>query len=358
MTARGRAIAALVVVGATIAAIVGAVVDLPAFLRAYLLGWVLALGLSLGAFTFLCVHHLVGGRWGAAIRPQLAAACETLPLLALLFVPIALGVRAIFPWTDDGFMQATPLRAAKAGYLDTGLFFVRSAAALAAWSVIGVALARVRPGRLRPGLAALGLVVYFLTITTGSVDWILSLDPDMSTSAFGLDIAAGNAVAGLAAVVLVAVVRPARALASERLHDLGTLLFASVMLWAYVAFSQYLLVWAADLPRQSAWYLTRIRGPWLWLGCALIVLHFAAPFVALLFRGIKRSRPAMAAICAGLVLMHFVELCWLMLPARGLVGAATFHWLDVVVPLALAGLWTVALARRLGAPAHAEGEGS
>lgn len=336
------------------AAAIGALAELPAFLRAYLLGWSLWLGVALGAFMFLCVHHLVGGRWGAAIRPPLAAACETLPLLALLFVPIALGVRAIFPWADDAFMQATPLRAAKAAYFDGGLFLARSATALALWSVLGFMLARVRPGRLRPGLAALGLVVYFLTITTASVDWILSLDPDMSTSAFGLDIAMGNAVAGLAVVVLTAAVLAGRGpraprLPSDRVHDLGTLLFASVMLWAYVAFSQYLLVWAGDLPRESAWYLARLRGPWLWTGWSLVALHFAAPFLLLLFRPIKRSLPSLAALAAGLVAMHFVELCWLMLPARALVAGAAFHWLDIVVPLALAALWTAVFALRLDA---------
>lgn len=342
-------------VGFTLAALIGVLVDLPAFLRAYLIGWLLWLGVALGAFSWLCVHHLVGGRWGAAIRPSLAAACETLPALAVLFVPIALGASAIFPWTDAAFLHATPLRAAKAAYLDEPFFLARSAVALALWSGLGVALARAGD-RLRPGLAAFGLIFYFLSVTTGAVDWVLSLDPGTSSSAFGLNLALGNAVAGLAAVIVVAAVRPGRTpLPVERVHELGTLLFASVMLWAYVAFTQYLLVWAADLPRQSAWYLARVRGPFMALAVALVALHFAAPFVLLLFRPIKRRLLWLAVIAGGLVVMHLVELCWWILPARALVpdGRAIVHWLDVIVPLGLFVPWALVFGRRWAAASAA-----
>lgn len=348
MTIRLRRV--LLVLALTGAAALGVFLDLPAFLRAWLLGWLMWLGVALGAFSLLCVHHLVGGRWGAAIRPTLAAASETLPVLAVLFVPVALGARAIFPWTDPALLHATPLRAAKAAYLDGTFFLARSIVALALWSALGVLLARVPADRLRPGLAALGLIVHFLAITSGSVDWILSLDPDTSSSAFGLTIAAGDAVAGLAFAVLIAAAAPLKP-SPARVHDLATMLFTCVMLWAYVAFAQFLLVWAADLPRQAEWYLARSRGAWSWIAGAIAILHFAVPFLLLLFRPIKRHLPFVAAIGALLLFMHFVELCWLVLPARALLPgeARTFHWLDVVVPLALGAWWFLLVSRRLTA---------
>lgn len=318
----------------------------PAFLHAWLLAWLLWLGVALGALVFLCIHHLVRGRWGATVRPVLAAMTRTLPLLALLFLPIALDLDVLYPWTDLEWLQAGPLRAAKAAYLDADFFLARAAVILVVWSVLALRLAR--PER-RPGLAALALVVFFATVTIAAVDWVLSLDPDMSTSAFGLALATGDAVAGWSAVVIaVALVhgRSARAplVVPERAQQLGTLLFAALMLWAYIAFTQYLLVWGADLPREVGWFLPRIHGDWGLVAWALVGLHFAVPFVLLLQRPIKRSPARLAAVAAFLLSMHYVELLWLVVPSRGL----PLGWLDLAVPLGLGALWALAVRVLLG----------
>lgn len=349
MSPRGTGLMLLAV--ALMALALFAAADQPAsFFRAYLFAWLMLLGVALGAFSLLCVHHLVGGRWGAAIRPQLAAATRTLPALALLFIPIALGLRQLYPWTEPAFLAADPLRAAKAPYLDPTLFLARSSVTLLAWCLLARPLAR--PGPLRPGLAGLALLVYLFTITTATLDWLLSLDPDMSTSAIGLDLATGDAVAGLSFVLLVATCTPARVrLTPERTHELGNLLLAALMLWAYIAFSQYLLVWSADLPRQAAWYITRTQGPWWWCAWAMVTLHFALPFVLLLFRPIKRRRSRLAAVAALLLLMRLVELAWLIFPTR----PVALHWLDPALLLALGALWFAAFLRHLSATeaAHA-----
>lgn len=319
----------------------------PAFLHAWLLAWLLWLGVALGAFVFLCIHHLVRGRWGATVRPLLAAMTRTLPLLALLFLPIALDLDVLYPWTDLAWLQAGPLRAAKAAYLDEAFFLARAAVILVAWSVLASRLAR--PGRRRPGLAALALVIFFATVTIAAVDWILSLDPDMSTSAFGLALATGDAVAGWSAVVIaVALVhgRSAHAplVVPERAQQLGTLLFAALMLWAYIAFTQYLLVWGADLPREVGWFLPRLHGDWGRVAWSLVGLHFAVPFVLLLQRPIKRHPARLAAVAALLLSMHYVELLWLVVPSRGL----PLGWLDLAVPLGLGASWAMAVAVLLG----------
>ncbi|HEY8378498.1 MAG TPA: hypothetical protein VIK91_18515 [Nannocystis sp.] len=328
------------------AAIAAAALASPVFLRAYLLGWVLWLGVALGGFSFLCVHHLVHGRWGEAVRPLLEAAARTIPVLAVLFVPIALGLPRLYAWADAAYMQAEPLRAAKAGYLSPGFFLVRAALVLVAWSALAWALARART--LRPGLAALSLVTYFLTGTTAAVDWVLSLDAGMSSSAFGLHFIAGNAVAGWSFVLIVLALLEGRAgrrqVATERVHELGTLLFVAVMLWGYVAFAQFLLIWSADLPRQAYWYVQRTSGGWAIVAWALVGLHFAAPFVLLLFRAIKRRPGRLAMVAALLLVMHGVELVWLIAPSRPVppAGGSSVHVLDVVLPLVL-GLVYVAL---------------
>ncbi|PCC72107.1 hypothetical protein SAMN02745121_01316 [Nannocystis exedens] len=318
----------------------------PAFLHAWLLAWLLWLGVALGAFVFLCIHHLVRGRWGDIVRPLLAAMTRTLPLLALLFLPIALDLDVLYPWTDREWLQAGPLRAAKAAYLDPSFFLARAVVILVAWSALASRLAR--PGR-RPGLAALALVVFFVTITIAAVDWVLSLDPDMSTSAFGLALATGDAVAGWSVVVIaVALVhgRSARArlVVPERAQQLGTLLFAALMLWAYIAFTQFLLVWGADLPREVGWFLPRIHGDWGGVAWALVGLHFAVPFVLLLQRPIKRALPRLAAVATWLLLMHAVELLWLVVPSRAL----PLGWLDLAVPPGLGALWVLAVVALLG----------
>ncbi|MCY1009845.1 hypothetical protein OV079_30655 [Nannocystis pusilla] len=318
----------------------------PAFLHAWLLAWLLWLGVVLGALVFLCIHHLVRGRWGATVRPVLAAMTRTLPLLALLFLPIALDLDVLYRWTDLEWLQAGPLRAAKAAYLDADFFLARAAVILVVWSVLASRLAR--PGR-RPGLAALTLVVFFATVTIAAVDWVLSLDPDMSTSAFGLALATGDAVAGWSAVVIAVALLHGRSahaplVVPERAQQLGTLLFAALMLWAYIAFTQYLLVWGADLPREVGWFLPRIRGDWGRVAWSLVGLHFAAPFVLLLQRPIKRSPARLAAVAALLLSMHYVELLWLVVPSRGL----PLGWLDLAVPLGLGALWVLAVVVLLG----------
>lgn len=326
----------------------------PVFLRAYLIGWLMWLGVALGAFTFLCVHHLVHGRWGCAVRPLLEAAARTIPLLALMFVPIALGLPLIYAWTDEAYMLAEPLRAAKAGYLSPGFFLVRAGLTLLVWSALAWSLARAE--RLRPGLAALGLVAYFLTATTAAVDWVLSLDPGMSSSAFGLHFIAGNGVAGWSFVLIVLALKArSHRVATERVHELGTLLFVAVMLWGYVAFAQFLLIWAADLPRQAYWYVQRTRGGWGLVAWALVVLHFATPFVLLLFRAIKRRPGRLAAVAALLLVMHWVELVWMIAPARPASGSSV-RALDAVVPLVF-GLAYVAVYFGLlpRAPSSAQG---
>lgn len=336
-----------------VATVAGAVMTPSAFFNAWLIAWFLWLGVALGGLGVLCIHHLVHGRWGRAIRPLLEAVSRTIPLLAVAFVPLAFGLADVFPWTDAAYMAADPLRAHKAGYLAVSPFLLRTAIELVAWSALSALMTRA-PSRLRPGLASLTLIVYFLGITTGGVDWILSLEPSMSTSAFGLALATGHGAAGLAVVLALAAWlgrREGTPVETPRSHELGNMLLTMVMFWAYIAFTQMLLVWSADLPRQSGWYVERTRGLWNGVSWVLIALHFAVPFLLLLFRVVKR-RPARLAGVAGLVfLIHIVEIYWLVLPARGAWGGVdpAFTWLDAVAPLALGAAWlalVVAFLRR------------
>ncbi|PRQ06917.1 hypothetical protein [Enhygromyxa salina] len=314
-----------------------------ALVRAWLIGWQLGLGLSLGCLVVLMLHQLVDGRWNRPILPLLEGGARSLPVWALGLIPIALGTEAVYPWTGVEFQDAT--------YLHTRGFVVRSVVTLSIWSGLALALTRA-PRRRRQGLSAVGLIAVFISGTVSTIDWLSSLDPGFSSSMFGLYVLITRVVAALCIVVVLAVRRGE--LEPELAHDLGTLLLSATLLWAYISFSQFLLVWSADLPGQAAWYLARNHGPWLALICVVAGVSLLIAIPALLMRAVKRHPARLASVAALLLVAHLLELYWLVLPAAPLADAAlpVFGWLDAVIPAAVAAAW-VALTRALSRwPTH------
>jgi hypothetical protein len=319
------------------------------FVRAYLIGWQLGLGLSVGCLLILMLHHLVHGRWGRAILPLLEAGARVLPIWALGLLPLVLGgAELLYPWADPELMASDDLLRHKAGYLDMAGFTARSIVCLVLWSGLVWGLTR-SPGRRRPALAAAGLVVVFLSATPVYVDWLASLDPHFSSSIFALYILITNAAAGLALVLILVAARGG--LPRERSLELGNLQLASLMLWGYLAFSQYLLIWSGDLPHQSAWYIARNQGPWLVLVSVYVGMALVIGLPALFVRAIKRESKRLAAVAAVLLTAHVIELYWIVLPAEAAPGATlpTFGSLDALIPAGLGATWlvlTLALLRR------------
>jgi hypothetical protein len=315
----------------------------------YLVAFLFCLGLSLGALANLMLHEITGGRWGVALRPPWMAAARLVPLNALLFLPLLLGLQRLYPWLDPARAASS---ASKACWLNEPFFLVRAALYFAVWSWLAwrwLAIARraptIRPPALRR-LSALGLIVYGLTISLAATDWIMSLMPQWYSTAFGLLIGTSQMLSAMAlGVAACACVRSERATASTLL-DFGNLLLAYVMTWTYLAFTQFLIIWAEDLPHEIAWYVPRMQTSWRWLTLAILLLQFAIPFAVLLSRSIKRNRRPLGGLAVSLLVAQLLFAVYLVFPVLQPAGFA-ISWSNALVAAVVVTLWFVVWRRNL-----------
>ncbi|HEX5515784.1 MAG TPA: hypothetical protein VFY81_15400 [Gammaproteobacteria bacterium] len=298
-------------------------------------------GISLGALALLLIHHLTGGRWGWYLRPLLLAAIATLPLVLLAHLPLLLAIDTLYPWAQPAAALPEVVRK-KLAYLNTPFFVARSLSYFALWLAVAYAAGAWRndDGRRRGGLAAVGLILYALTITFYGVDWVQSLDPEFYSSTISYRLATSQFVGVMSFAIATAALLdwPSADDQEPPLRDLGNLLLSALMLWAYIALMKYVIIWSGDVLHEIRWYLHRRQGVWFWLTSLLVIVHFCLPFFALLFRRIKQSGRLLGTL-AGLVLAaNALDACWLVLPSfpdrppwAGL--------LDIAALLALGGLW-------------------
>ncbi|MGE3275721.1 MAG: hypothetical protein AB7O67_11460 [Vicinamibacterales bacterium] len=360
--ARARRRGAFLAVAGLLGTALGALFD-P---RAALVGWLVAflfwLGLSLGCLGLLMVHLLSGGRWGLVVRRPLESGARMMPLLALAFVPLAIGAARLYPWAAPPALLDETL-AHQHAYLNVPFFIIRGALYFAIWNWLTSAVT----GRLRRQddewdearasqarrLAAGGLIIYALTITLAGTDWVMSLEPHWFSTILGLLLMAGQGLLALALVIVVAAalrhepaLRPV--LTPDRFHDLGKLLLAFVMLWAYMAFSQFLIIWAENLPEETSWYVQRATLFWQLWAAGLALFHFAVPFLVLLSRRVKRRIDPLVRLATALLVVRFLDFIWLVVPS-GRVDTALACWLAVASLLAVGGAWTAGFTRALAA---------
>jgi hypothetical protein len=340
--------------------IIGGVIDRQQFFHSYLVAYVFWTGIALGSLALLMLQHLTGGHWGLVIRRVLEAATRTLPLMALLFVPIVLGAKSIYPWTHAEEME-TPALKIKAHYLNLPFFTVRAAIYFAFW--LGAAFllnkwsmeqdrtANPRFAKNMRMLSGPGLVFFVITVSLAAIDWGMSLSPEWSSTIYGLIYVAAWALSALAftivAVSLLANREPLSAVVKpSHFQDLGKLLLALVMLWAYFAFSQFLIIWSGNIPEEIHYYLPRTRGVWGAIALLIVIFHFGLPMLLLLSRQTKRDSHKLALIAGVVLIMRLVDLCWMIEPEFGHGG---FHvsWLDFVAPVALGGIWLAAFVWQL-----------
>ena len=323
------------------------------FFRSYLLAYLFWVGIPLGSLAVLMVHHLVGGAWGAVIRRVLEAATRTLPLLTLLFVPLVFGVHELYIWTRPDVVIADALLQRKSAYLNIPFFLLRSALYFIVWLGVVYALnawslaqdqAEAEPAERRMRLlSGPGLVLYVLTVTFAAVDWMMSLEPHWFSTLYGVLVIVGQLLATLAFAVAVsarlAQTPPlAQVIAPGHFHDLGNLLLAFVMIWAYMAISQFLIIWSANLPEEITWYLQRMRGGWAWVALGLMLFYFSLPFLLLLSRGIKQRAKLLVWVASAIFVMHLVDVFWMVVPAFQPTGVFV-HWLDAAALMAIGGIW-------------------
>jgi hypothetical protein len=340
------------VVGLVLSAI-GWIVTPDQFFRSYLLGFLYWFGIALGSMAVLMIHHIAGGAWGAVIRRLLESSIATLPLLALLFVPIVLGIHHLFEWSHAEVVAKDAVLQAKAAYLNTPFFVVRAVVYFAVWILLAALFRRWSLEQDRAAdprvtlrmelLSRGGLVVYGLTVTFAVVDWAMSLEPHWFSTVYGLLMMGGQGLAAFAFVIPLAVLLSrqdniGRFFAPAQFHDLGNLMLAFLMIWAYMSFSQLIIIWYGNLPEETAWYLHRSQGGWKIVGYGLLVLHFAIPFGLLLSRRLKRTGTQLALVALWLLAMRFVDLFWLVRPIFSPQSALP-HVLDFTAVIGIGGVW-------------------
>jgi len=285
--------------------------------------------------------HLVGGRWGAVIRRPLESVARLLPLMALLFIPVIVGMWSggLYEWADPTWRDdhSGHLMQFMLWWLSPAGFVIRAVIYFAIWIGITFRLNRWGDEQDRTGDPLLfrrmqtfsgpGLVVYVATMTLAAFDWAMSLDPEWSSTIWGLLFVVAQALGAMAMVIsllaLLADRRPfAGILTIPIFHDLGNLLMAFTMLWAYISFSQYLLIWSANIPEEATYYVARTMTGWKYVALFLVVFHFFIPFVLLLWRRTKRNARALAAVAGWIVVMRLVDLFWVIAPSFARQGAS------------------------------------
>ncbi len=329
------------------------------FFRSYLTGYLLALGIALGCLGLLMLQHLTGGNWGIVIRRPLESATRTIPLLTVFFLPIAIGLRHIYVWTGP---MKEPLNKFQSGYLTVSGFYTRAAIYFAIWNLLTFLLNRWSvqqdpgggDGSLRRKLQLLsapGIILYVFTMTFASVDWVMSLSPHWISTIYGFLFVAGQAVSAMSLMILISVMLAgsepmSHVLQPRHLHDLGKLLFAFVMLWAYFSFSQLLIIWSGNLPEEITFYRSRLYGSWGGIAVILLLFHFALPFFLLLSRDVKRSAKVLPRLAFVVILMRYVDLYWITGPEFS-PGGVHLHYLDLAAPIGIGGLCLALFARGL-----------
>lgn len=323
------------------------------FYRSYLWAYVFFVGIAAGCLAWLMMQFLTGGAWGMVIRRPAEAAARTLPLLLVLFIPIAIGIPSLYPWAQSNVVAADAILKHKQPFLNTPFFLLRAFIYLGGWSFLGWYLSRWSAVEDRNGpvpahakmarISAPGLIFWGFAVTFMAIDWVMSLNANWFSTMFGLLFVAGQGLSSIAFLITLLVLfsyrRPmAEVLTPRHLHDVGKLMFANVMVWAYFSFSQWLIIWAGNLPDEIPWYIERLKGGWQYVALALIFGHFALPFALLLSRDLKRNFKLLASIAIFVLAMRIVDIYWLVVPDASK-GSLSPSWVDVVAFLGLGGIW-------------------
>jgi hypothetical protein len=331
------------------------------FFRSYLFAYTFWVGLALGCLAISLLHHLTGGRWGAVVRKLLEAGTRVFPLLVLLFLPIVFGMRTIYTWTDPHLIATDQDIKAKLFYLNTPFFLGRVVLYFALWLFLSYLInhwSKKEEEASTPELQSkfqflggIGLLLYGLTATFAAVDWMMSLEPHWFSTIYGLIVITGQVLSAFAFVIALSSVliryEPLSSVMSTvQFHDLGKLMFAFVFIWAYLSFSQFLIIWAGNLPEEIPFYMVRGHGPWQMISIVLVLFHFAIPFLLLLSRDLKKNPGRLATIAILIMFMRYVDLYWLVGPETHPKGSM-IHILDFLLPLGIGGLWLAFFFRQL-----------
>ena len=338
------------------------------FFRSYLVGFFFCTGLAVGSLVWLMLGHMTGGAWALVLRRVLEASTRTLPLLALMFIPLVVSLfvhykgHSLYEWSDPHHVEQDTVLQHKSAYLNVPFFIIRGVFYFVIWGVLAYLMNKWSAQQDESGdprirsrmqdLSGPGILLFGLTATFASVDWGMSLEPHWYSTMYGLLAMAGWGLSALAFAITVATFLSRReggehVYAPRHFHDWGKLLLAMVMLYAYFAFSQFLIIWSGNLPEENTYYLRRLRGGWEYVGLAIILFHFALPFALLLSRGLKRAPRMLGRVAVLMLLMRVVDLIFLFAPAAHQEGQEGFRVVDfayhffpmVAMTVGLGGIW-------------------
>lgn len=353
-----------------VVSIIGAFFNPDEFFHSYLMGYLFWAGLTLGSMALVMVQYLTGGAWGVVTRRTLESAMLTLPFLAILFIPILFGIPDLYPWSHADIVSHDEILTHRHVYMNVPLFIIRAIIYFAIWMIFAYFLNRWSRREDEIGdqtyrlamISAPGLVLYVFTVTFSSIDWAESLMSHWFSTIWGFLFVVSQGLTAMSFAIVAMAVFSRRApmssvLKPRHFHDLGKLLLMFVMLWAYLAYSQLIIVWSGNLTTEIPWYLPRFGTSWGWVGAALILLQFLIPFLLLLSRPLKQNAKTLSFVVGILIVMRFVDLFWIVMPDFYKSGF-TIHWLNFTLPVAIGGMWLAAffwqLSRRpmmpIGAP--------
>ncbi len=341
----------------------GAFLDAPQFFRSYLFAYVFWVGISVGSLAWLMVQYLSGGAWGVMSRRICESAASAMPMWLVLFVPLILGIPYLYgnSWANASIVAHDPVLLHKAPFLNTTGWIVRGFIYLGGWSLLSFLLNKwsdiedrdggVKPRQTMAKISAPGLIFSAFAVTFMSTDWVMSVNPHWFSTMFGLLFVAGEALSSLSFIVAVLVMLSSRApmaefLTRRHMHDLGKLMLATVMLFAYFSFSQFLITWAGNLPEEIPWYLHRLSGGWEALGFFLVFAHFVLPFSLLLSQDLKKNFKGLRALAIMLIVVRCIGVFWETVP-EFFPGHLHVSWMDFTAPIGLGGLFVAVFLTNL-----------
>jgi len=333
-------------------------------LLSWLLGFIFWGGITIGGLGILMLQYMTGGAWGVAIRRVAEAATRVFPVVVILFIPLAIGVmtKTVYEFTH---LPATDPTVVQRGWFMTPESWVlRSIGYFLLLGIMAYLLNKWggEQDKAKDNEAAAALLrtssrfsgpatfIYAIIVSFAAVDWVMILDPHWFSTIYGLLFVAGWGLSFLCFGVLILAMLSDKApmnhvVGKRHFHDLGKLILAFVMVWAYFNFSQFLIIWAGNIPEETGWFIVRMRGAWGVIGMLLVLLHFAFPFLVLLLQDLKRRAKLLAGIAGFILLMRLVDMFYLIGPnprinMHGLEkGAFMLSWMDFVAPVAIGGIW-------------------
>ena len=342
------------IVGAAgiVLSLVAAYTDREQFYFSYLTAYVFWAGIMLGGLFFTMIHHISGAVWSVVLRRITESIMSAAPIIGVLFIPLIFGIHDLYHWSHADVVAQDALLQKKAGYLNIPFFIIRSVIYLAVWIILAFVLYRksIKQDHAfnsddltkMKRISAPGIVAFALTITFAAFDWLMSLDPHWYSTIFGVYIFAGSFLSALAFIAVLGLAFRKKAILAdvitvEHYHDLGKFLFAFTIFWGYMAFSQYFLIWYANIPEETIWYHHRWEDNWKILTMILVFGHFLVPFLGLMPRAAKRNLTYLKFMSIWILVMHFIDIYWIAMPALHPHGFR-FSWIDGATFLAIGGI--------------------